>query len=69
MGTAQRDRPRPRVSPPRASPAQRQWIVHRDRVGEVIDSYLRTRPAPEMREAIAELEASLALGDHAVGLL
>jgi hypothetical protein len=44
------------------------WIDHRDRIGEVIDSYLATKPKPEMREAIAVLEGSLRIGDRTAGL-
>jgi hypothetical protein len=68
VGTAQPRAPR-RPPPPRPSAAQCVWIEHRDRIGEVIDGYLRTRPAPEMRVAVEQLEAVLADADHAVGLL
>jgi hypothetical protein len=51
----------PPASRPRGS-------THRDRIGRLIDSYLATRPAPEMREAIEVLEDSVRIADHACRL-
>ena len=40
----------------------------RDWVGELIDRYLTTRPAPEMREAVWVLAGAPCLGDRVAGL-
>jgi hypothetical protein len=55
--------------PPPVNAAQCAWIEHRDRIGVIVDAYLRTRPPAEMRMLIVELEAVLSAGDHEVGLL
>ncbi|HEY1519304.1 MAG TPA: hypothetical protein VGF91_22940 [Solirubrobacteraceae bacterium] len=54
---------------PRPTREQPEWIETRDAVGEAIDEYLGTGPAPEMRAAVEQVEDAPRLGDYAVGLL
>jgi hypothetical protein len=68
--TRNRKRPRPRrTSPSRSTREQLPWIDARDRVGDLIDDYLATRPADEMRAAVEHVEDGLRLGDSRGRLL
>jgi hypothetical protein len=49
--------------------AQCDWIETRNKIGAILDGYLRMKPPAEMRVAVERLEVTLALRDHAAGLL
>ena len=57
------------IKAPPLSPTQRDWITLRDNIGLELDLFLSGDPPPEMRRIVREIEDTLALGDHAVGLL
>jgi hypothetical protein len=58
----------PQTTTPVPNHEQRRWIDTRDRIGNLIDGYLGTKPSPEMTKAIRCVEDSLRVGDHAAGL-
>jgi hypothetical protein len=58
----------PETKTPTPTREQRRWIDTRDRIGNLIDGYLSTKPSPEMTKAIRAVEDSLRMGDHAAGL-
>jgi hypothetical protein len=43
--------------------------VARNAIALSIDCYLRTKPTADMRAAVEQVEISVAIGDHTVGLL
>jgi hypothetical protein len=54
----------PTPAPLRPTGDQATWIAHRDRIGKIVDAYLRTHPTPAMRDAVEQIEDGPRAGDR-----